>query len=293
LIHETFRRVKFLIGELGFYRKAPRQSHSDGAILAVFFWAALNNKPVYWAIDRRNWSPGMWRGALPSQSCVSRRLACDRLSDAIERIAQCTLRQDDTCWVAFIDGKPTEIALHSQDADAGTGRGVGHVARGYKLHAVMSAAGTLLTWRIKPLNIDERAVAAEMIEDLSGVCYLVADCLYHAEHLFIACARRDIQLVAPRKKSEQGKGTRRKIHRARKRSIAMLERGDTRFGESLVNARTAIERYFAQLSNAFGTIAHLPIWVRSLRRVTQWINARIALAHISGSIPGSPICVAA
>jgi len=251
--HETFRRVKLIIGRLGFYRKRPRQTHSDGAVLAVHFWAVLNNKPIMWATDRRNWAPGSWRGALPSQSCASRRLACQTLADAIERIAALTIATDDRAMVACLDGKPLEIALHSQDADAGTGRGAGHVARGYKLHAIISAAGVLRSWRIEPLNIDERVVAGEMIAQLRGVCYLVADAQYHAERLFIACGERGVQLVAPRKKSHQGKGTRDTIHPARARGVAMLEQCDTRFGESLMNARTAIERFFAQLSNACGT----------------------------------------
>lgn len=296
MIHETFRRVKHLINRLGFYRKSRCQTHSDGAVLAAFFWSVLHNKPVSWACDPAHWDKGLWRGPRPSQSCMSRRLASGTLSDAIERIARATLVVDDRSMVALMDGKPVEVALHSEDADSGVGRGVGHVARGYKLHALISAAGSLLSWRICPLNIDERTVARELIAELGELgdaCYLVADTLYHAEHLFVACQERGVQLVAPRRRSQQGGGTRNDIHPARARGIALLEEGDTRFGEALLNARPAIERFFAQLSNAFGTLAHLPIWVRSLRRVRQWLNARIALAHIKGSVPGSPCRIAA
>lgn len=127
--HEKFRRVKLIINQPRLYRKQRRQSHSDGAVLAVYFWAHVNNKSVYWATQRSSWVLGVWRGELPSQSCMSRRLACDRLTKAIARFAACAAFRDDTSIVALLDGKPTEIALHSEDDDASTGRRVGHVGR--------------------------------------------------------------------------------------------------------------------------------------------------------------------
>jgi len=41
---------------------------SAAAILGVFFWAVLHDRPVCWACRADNWPLGLWRYALPSQS---------------------------------------------------------------------------------------------------------------------------------------------------------------------------------------------------------------------------------
>jgi len=53
----------------------PRNGcYSNRQILAVFFWAALHDRPISWACRRCNWPSAAWRRALPDQSTMSRRL---------------------------------------------------------------------------------------------------------------------------------------------------------------------------------------------------------------------------
>ena len=293
VIHETFRRVKAIINALGLYRKAHKQQHSEGAILAVYYWSVVNHKPVSWATHPRNWPKGLWRGKLPTQSCMSRRMALASCSKALARIEQVVRASGEPTLVAIIDGKALEISLHTADPDARVGRGTGHVAAGYKLHAIISSSGHLLAWRVEPLNVDERVVAQELVESLRGNCYLVGDSNYNHEPLYQKCASLGMQLVAPRQRRHEFAGHRPEACAQRVRSIDLLEWNRSSFGDGLMATRMNIERFFAQLSHSLGTIAHLPMWVRRRKRVQQWITARLTLAHLKGSIPGSKYSIRA
>lgn len=246
MAQETFRRFKRVIRSMGFYRKHPGQTHSDGAILAVHFWAALNDRPSYWACDRANWPKGCWRGRLPTQSGLSRRLNTARFkhqqasvevaarppsnSRTIEATAHppangLTVEAAAGAPVndlaveaaagppakhftvaAGIDAKPIIVAWHSGDPHAGKGRGAGALARGYKIHAIVDACGRLISWRLASLNADEKTIGRRLLRDLDHVCYVVGDAAYNANRLFEAAASSGARLVAPRKKSHRGKG---------------------------------------------------------------------------------------
>jgi len=284
--HGLFTTIKRLLNRAGFYRKRPGQTHSDGAILAVYFWSVLCDRPVSWACDRAHWPSGLWRGALPSQSCLSRRLRTRTILEAITRIEHAVRPAIPAVIpVAALDGKPLEIALHSGDAQSGKGRGVGHVARGYKFHALLDARGTLISWRLAPLNIDERVIARRLLREAPGLCYVVADANYHATPLFELAHARGVQLVAPRKRSHQGKGWRDDTHAARLRSVELLERRGSGLGAALMNARRSVERFFAQLTNFGGGLTGLPPWVRTYRRTKSWVQAKLIIALLRGSIP--------
>jgi hypothetical protein len=43
--------------------------------------------------------------------------------------------------------------------------------------------------------------------------------------------------------------------------------------------RTGIERIFSALSTFAGGLGPLPSWVRGLRRVRQWVMAKLAIYH--------------
>jgi hypothetical protein len=282
---ELFRDIKSRIDRAGFYRKRPGQSHSDGAILAVYFWSVLNDRPVVWACDKAHWPPGLWRGVLPSQSCMSRRLASERFKRqvlAIERAASPAPRE--VVLLSALDGKPIPVAWHSTDHDARVGRGAGCLARGYKLHAMIDCAGTLLAWRVTGLNVDERAVALELLREVRGVCYVVADANYNSNRLFEMASMRGAQLIAPRKASHQSKGIgRRRHHQDRLRSIDLLEDGPGPFALDLLNTRRAIERFFANLTNFGGGLTHLPPWVRTHPRVLAYTAAKLTLFHLKNN----------
>lgn len=313
----TFRRFKRLIEQCGFYRRRGAQVHSDGAILAVYFWAALSDRAVCWACDRRNWPAGLWRGELPSQSCMSRRMntACFRAQlQRIEQLARPPITpitqvtvdaptsstascSPDFCFahrelstepivlLACLDAKPLVIAWHSTDPHAGKGRGAGTLARGYKLHALVSASGHLLAWRLASLNVDERTIAARLLRDVRNVCYVVADANYNSSPLFRIAQTSGSQLVAPRKLSHQGKGLgNHEQHEHRLRSIELLEDGLEPFARDMLVARRSIERFFANLTNFGGGLTCLPAWVRTYPRVLAWTTAKLTIAHLRNAM---------
>lgn len=310
----TFRRFKRLIERCGFYRRRKGERHSDGAILAVALWAALHDRAIDWACQRSNWTPGLWRGTLPSQSCMSRRMRTPRFQaqqQRLERLARTTPTPTPTSpttptnaaglatrtsvrrgaiassepppivLVACIDAKPLPVAWHSGDPHAGKGRGAGALALGYKLHAIISARGHLLAWRLAPLSVDEKAMAARMIREIQGVCYLVGDSFYNSNLLFRLAEDRGAQLVAPRKRSHVGtRPGNHDHHPDRLRSIDLLEDGLEPFALDLLMARRAIERFFANLTNFGGGLTTLPPWVRTYPRVLAWTTNKLTIAHL-------------
>lgn len=59
-----------LLGLVADMEDAPRRPvrgwYTNLDVLAVLLWAALNDRPVSWAVDRGNWPLCEWRRALPS-----------------------------------------------------------------------------------------------------------------------------------------------------------------------------------------------------------------------------------
>lgn len=179
-----------------------------------------------------------------------------------------------------MDGKALPIALHSTDRHAGTGRGVGNTARGYKIHAIVDAAGRLCTWRLAALNVDERVMAQRPLRDAPNCAYIVADAHYDSNSLFAAAAQRGMQLVVPRRHGP-GKGLgHRRHHAGRLRSKQLLEDNASPFGAELLRHRRTIERFFAWLTNYAGGLVGLPPWVRTYPRVRLWVQTKIIVAHL-------------
>src|SRR5690606_34728670 len=166
------------------------------------------------------------------------------------------------------------------DRQSGRGRGVGAMARGYKLHAVVDAAGRLLRWLLAPLNVDERVMARRMLRDMPQCAYVVVDAHYDSNKLFGQAADRGMQLVAPRRYGP-GKGLgHRRHHPARLRCMDLLEPGVPGLGAELLRHRRTIERFFAWLTNFSGGLTGLPPWVRGYARVHAWVRAKIITAHL-------------
>jgi transposase len=206
-----------------------------------------------------------------------RTLSVRALKDRVEALINPSCQP---ALVGVMDGKALPIPLHSRDRQSGKGRGVGNIARGYKIHTVVDAAGRLLTWRLASLNVDERVMAARLLRDMPQCAYVVADSHYDSNSLFEAAARRGMQLVVPRRYGkDKGLGHRR-YHEARLRSKALLEENASAFGVELLRHRRTIERVFACLTNFAGGLTGLPPWVRGYHRVRAWVQAKIILAHL-------------
>lgn len=275
---ELFARIRTALRLLGQRRINRRYSYTDAAIVAVYFWAVIHDRPICWACRRENWPKGLWRGPLPSQSNTSRRLRTPQVERLIARLEHLTLRKGRTPSLAYVmDGKGLPIARHSGDRQAGFGRASMGKAKGYKLHLLTDLNGTVWGWRVTPMNGDERTMARRLLRDVPHEGYLLADKNYDSNRLFQQAADRGIQLVAPRRYgSDRALGHRRHAP-ARLRCKDLLECDLTQFGRALYAERRSIERFFGTLSSFGAGLSCLPAWVRTHRRVKRWIQAKLIL----------------
>ena len=181
----------------------------------------------------------------------------------------------------MIDGKPLPIGGCSTDRQAGYGRAAGCKAKGYKVHAVVGADGSVASWRVAPMNKDERVMAERMLRVAPIQGYLVADSNYDSNKLHAVCGCRDsLQLVTRRRYgSEHGTGHRRQTP-GRLRSIALTENPQPEFANRLLKDRDAIERRFSNWTTWGGGLTCLPPWARTHRRVYRWVQAKLVLAGL-------------
>jgi len=249
--------------------------HQPWVLVAVMLWAALHDRSVSWACQKRHWSTTTLRpGRIPSESTLSRR-GDDVGVGLFWRAVEQRIRDGaEPALVAFVDGKPLTIGGNGKDPDARFGRGAGCIAKGYKLHAVWSTRPVPEAWDVTPLNANEKAVAQALTSQLEYGGYLLADGNYDASYVYDAAVQRGYQLVAPYRKAEEpGSGNHyQSPHRLR--SIAIMQ---SDFGKALYKARTAIERSFGNAVSFGGGLGPLPAWVRGLERVRTWVWAKLLI----------------
>jgi hypothetical protein len=244
-------------------------------LVAVMLWAALHDRPVSWACQRRHWSTTTLRPPrLPSPSTLSRRIDGAGVALLWRALEQRLRGSGRPALVAFVDGKPLPIGGNAKDKDARRGRAAGGLAKGYKLHAVWSTRPLPEAWEVTPLNVSEKAVARALIGRLDYGGYLLGDGYYDASHLYDAAAARGYRLVAPFRKAENPGCGKHYQSPHRLRSIELL-RSD--FGKALYKARTAIERSFGHAGSFGGGLGPLPAWVRGQARVRTWVWAKLLI----------------
>jgi Transposase DDE domain len=278
---------KLIVAVLAMIDKRPRrasQDFSDEEIVQVFYWSVIHDRPISWACQPRNWPLQLRRRSLPSNTTMSRRLrsaSVVALLDALERRVSAP-RGQHLYWM--IDGKPLVVSGCSKDRQAGYGRAARSKAKGYKIHAIVAADGSLANWRIAPMNKDERVMAERMLKttDLAG--YIVADANYDSNKIHKICeARGNRQFVSPRRYGSGRKVGHRAQSPGRLRSIALLENPEPHFGRQLLKDRAAIERHFGNATNWGGGLTHLPPWARTHRRVRRWVQAKLTLTALRRS----------
>lgn len=262
-------------------RRAARLAYSDAEIVAVFYWAVIHDRPISWACRPAHWPIHLRGRRLPSGSTVSRRLRSASvvalLTDVERRVT--APREGGIFWM--LDGKPLPIGGCSKDSQAGYGRAAGGKAKGYKMHALVGADGSLAGWRLAPMNVDERVMAARMLRRCEARGYIVADTNYDSNPLHAICeARGDRQLVTRRRYGPwHGLGHKEQTA-GRLRSVPLTEGPWPGFAEGLLRDRSAIERKFGHLVSWGGGLTTLPPWVRTYRRVYRWVQAKLTLAAI-------------
>jgi Transposase DDE domain len=264
-----------LLRELGKDFRQKYVHYQPWLLVAVMLWAALHDRPLSWACQRRHWSTTTlkpWK--IPSYATLSRRIdrvGCGLLWAELERRLR---ERGELHLLALLDGKPLPVGGNSKDPDARFGRAAGHVAKGYKLHAVWAGRPMPEAWELTPLDASEKAVGARLIGALGHGGYLLADGNYDASYLYDAAAARGYQLVAPCRKAKRPGSGKHYQSPYRLRSIALL-RSD--FGKALYRRRTDIERDFGGASCFGGGLGPLPAWVRGAERVRTWVWAKLVI----------------
>jgi hypothetical protein len=259
-------------------RKMPRARvrYGDALIVLVLLWSCLHDRPVGWGCHARNWTSTRARPVqLPSDSTVSRRLCSTRVL-ALMQVIEKDLRGTalPSLW-KILDGKCLIISSGSKDPDARSGHAVRGMALGYKLHVIYGERLMPDAWDVRPLNVNEKDVARDLLTDLEGGGYLIADSQYDSSPLHDNCRRHNHQLFTPRSSRPSPKGYgHRYISPHRIHGLEMLRR---EFGQALLERRKAIERYFGHATTFGGGLAPLPAWVRRKHRVKRWIWAKLLI----------------
>lgn len=264
-------------------RRVPRwwprgASYSNRQILAVLLWAALQNRPIFWACRRSSWPMQAWRRRLPDQSTMSRRLRDPRVWDDLRLLIDEIQRGLGTTGTLVADGKPLPVSSVSGDPDARSGWGARVCARGYKLHAIIDRSRRLIDFDVRPMNTAESEVAAEMVTRMrprAGV--MLADASYDSNRLYEACEQNGIQLLAPRRKAGTSISRVSRNAPSRLRAVELLEGGDQTHAEHHWKERRTIERFFGTLATPATGLYALPPWVRRMTRVRNWVAAKLAI----------------
>ncbi len=247
--------------------------YSTAEIVGVYLWSVVNDRPMDWSVDQANWPPDLGLRRLPPQSTLSRRMRRSDAEQLMSEIEQTFLGLVGVAqaWIRMIDGKPLAVSGVTKDQDAGYGRGAGGMQKGYKLYAVWATGPLPLAWGLAPMNRSEKTMARQLIPTLPGEGYLLADPEYDSNALYDLAHDAGHQLLAPKRRKNQGLGHRRQSPN-RLRSIELMKHS---FGQSLYRFRRQIERDFGNLVSFGGGLTCLPAWVRRFTRVRNWVQAKL------------------
>jgi hypothetical protein len=276
---EIWRELYHIVCVVG--KRRPRGSRRvpDWLIVLTLLWAAINDSPISWAVQRRHWP--LWCQRLirvaPSSTTMSRRLRRQSVLAFLAAVLQEAQKDLPVSLYRVLDGKPLPIGGCTSDRQAGYGRAAGGKAKGYKLHYLLDLSGRVVAWRIAPMNISEQEMASRLLRDAEDRGYTLADAGFDSNELFGLARLHGGQLVAPRRRPGTGLGKGRDRHDpARLRSLTLTE-GPTLFGRALMAKRADIERAFGNLTSFGGGLGPLPAWVRTHRRVHRWVGAKLAI----------------
>jgi hypothetical protein len=257
----------------GVYRRGV--VYQPWALVLVFLWAALHDRPVSWACDRANWRATRLRPpAIPSASTLSRRVGSVGVGLAWRAVGERVRATGDPALIAVVDGKPLPVGGDSHDPAAAFGRGAGCVARGYERHAVWAGRAVPEAWEVTAMSGCEKAAAGRLLGQLGRGGYLLADGNYDASWLYDAAAARGYQLVA-RCRRARSPGCGKHYQSPHRRRAIELLRGP--FGRDLYRLRTRVERAFGHAGSFAGGLQPLPSWVRGAERVRTWVWAKLLI----------------
>ena len=261
-------------------RREKRVTYPGRTIVLMYLWSVLRCKPRQWVCDRRNLPARLQDVPIPSRSQFGRRLNSADIQAMLVELEQQVNQTAEVqgalvgCWL--VDAKPLVVSPYSKDKEARWGWAYNGMARGYKLYALSDLDQRIVAWRVYGMNQAEPTVAPELLDQIDRPGYVIGDSIYDSGPLHEVAAQRDLQLIAPRK-DPTGNIGRRARQPTRLRSIDMLETFVNRFGPSMYDKRTEIERAFSRIGASRIGLDHLPPFVRTLRRVEPWIRAKLTL----------------
>lgn len=274
-------QVYRLTREVAAERPRGGRRFSDRVIVLVLLWAAFHHKPISWAVQAWAW-PAWMRRLLPrppSSTTMSRRLRSASVRAFLDRLLELSQGPARLSLLRIMDGTALEVRNHSKDRQAGYGWGTGRMAKGYKLHVLLDAAGLIAAWRVTPMNTSEKRIAERLLRDQTELMYVAADGFYDSSRLHDLVRAKGGQLVAPRERNRRGREPTPRRYQApgRLRSIELLEGPDPRFGAAIMHQRAIVERFFGHADSHAEALGELPAWVRTHRRVRTWVHAKLIL----------------
>lgn len=255
-------------------RKLGRFTFDARTILMVGLWAILHDRPFCWACDKENWDERWCPEKLPHPSTLSRRWRRNELQLQAEavHVRSVELLGGESEYAAM-DGKPLPVARHSKDPDARSGRGVGGMQKGYKMHTVSNAKGVIVAFEVTAMSAGEARVAKKLVRRVSArVKRIVGDTNFDSQPLRHHARRFGLRIYTGIRGNRVGK--RRQPERLR--MLRLLQR---RVGQRLMLWRDTIEQRFGQLGNFGCGFKGLPNWCRRDWRVRRWMWGKVVIYH--------------
>lgn len=276
---ELLRRVYHYLFADGISPHTKRCRFSDAVIALIELFRVMGNLSAMQSLKRSRWPLWSRRLKFPSYSQFIRRAKSASVQQQITQLSQRCRAQLGSGTEKVCDGKPLLVGGYSKDPDARTGKAPGGWGRGYKLHALVDAAGAVDNWEVTALSGNEGRTAITLVDelDLHGAL-LRADGNYDCVELYATVARAGGRLLAPRRKPGTGLGSHPQ-HPHRLQAIHELE-GTAMGLKSHDKNRIRVEQIFGRLTTVPFGVWGLPPSVRRLARVRRWVNAKIALYHL-------------
>jgi hypothetical protein len=239
-------------------------------VAAVLLWAALHDRPVSWACDRRNWTATRRRpGRLPSEATMSRRADKTSFALFLSALADELRGTGPPAWGLVVDGKPLPVGRCSEDPDARPNR---H-GRGYKLHALWGRKCLPEAWELTAARENEAAVAVRLLARVRGKGFAYADGGYEDNRVYDAAGASGYLLLADPGTQATGGGH---GYQSEYRLAALRLFADG-LGWDLYRHPASIEREFGNAGSFGGGLGPLPNWVRRLGRVARWVCCKLLI----------------